>query len=163
MFTKYLTAAVLSLAASAAFAMAPGPYVGVNVASTRIDDLDDSKTGYGAFVGYGINSTFAFEIGYRQHGDWDFNGTEVKMRQTEFTVLGALPLSKRLDLYARVGYGYARIEADRGGYRGEGSLDSAIYGVGLGYAITPHLSGRVELQKPASDITSTIASLVWKF
>jgi opacity protein-like surface antigen len=163
MFNKYLAAGMLALAASAACATPTGLYAGVSAGVTRVDDVDGNKTNVGAFAGYGFNSTLAFEVGYRQHGDWDFYGTEVKLRQTEFSALGSLPLSRSLDLFARVGYGYGRVEGARADYRVAGNSDTAIYGIGLAYNFSKNLSARVELQKPSNDINTTNASLVWKF
>ncbi|WP_165390853.1 outer membrane beta-barrel protein [Pseudoduganella lutea] len=163
MFTKYLAAAALSLAASIACAGPAGVYAGVSAGATRFEELDGNKSHFGAFVGYGFNPAIALELGYRQHGEWNYFGTDVKLKETQFSAVGSMALSRNLDLFARVGYGYGEIEADRAGYRGEGNVDSAIYGIGLGYQFVPNLSSRVELQKPASDITSVTASLVWKF
>lgn len=164
MFRNHLAAAAtLALAASAACAAPTGLYAGVNAGATHFEDLDGNKSHFGAFAGYGFNRSLAFEIGYRQHGEWNYYGTDVKLKETQFTMVGSTPLSRNLDLFARVGYGYGRFEADRAGYPGEGHVDTGIFGVGLGYQVTGNLSARVELQKPGSDTTSATASLVWKF
>lgn len=163
MFNKYFAAAALALAASASFANPTGIYAGVNAGATHLSGLDGNKGSFGAFAGYGFNEAVAVELGYRQHGDWDLYGSEVKIKQTDISVLGAMPLSTNLDIYARVGYGHAKVEAEYAGYRADENTDNALYGIGLGYKFSPNLSARVELQKPASDATNTSVSLVWKF
>jgi OOP family OmpA-OmpF porin len=163
MFNKYFAAAVLSLAASASFATPTGIYAGVNAGSTHLSGLDGNKASFGAFAGYGINTNFAVEVGYRQHGDWQLYGSDVTVKQTDVSVLGSLPLNSNLDIYARLGYDHARIEAEYRGYRGSDNADNALYGIGLGYTFSQNLSGRIELQKPSSDTTNTSVSLAWKF
>ncbi|GGY05754.1 outer membrane beta-barrel protein [Massilia dura] len=163
MFNKYFAAAVLSLAASASFATPTGIYAGVNAGVTHVTDLDGNKSSFGAFAGYGINANFAIEAGYRQHGDWDLYGSDVTVKQTDISVLGSLPLNAGLDLYGRLGYNHAKVEAEYAGYRGSESVDNTLYGIGLAYNFSQNLSGRVELQKPSSDTTNTSVSLVWKF
>lgn len=163
MFNKIIAAAVLTLAASASVAMPTGIYAGVNAGTTRVSDLDGNESSVGAFAGYGINSAVAIEVGYRQHGDWDFYGAEVSIKQTDISVLGALPLATNLEVFGRLGYNHGKVEAKYAGFRGEEDMNNALYGVGLAYTFSPSLSGRVEVQKPASDTTNASVSLVWKF
>jgi OOP family OmpA-OmpF porin len=163
MSIKYLAAAALSLAAATASAGPAGLYAGVGAGATRFDDLDSNKAHYGAFVGYGFNQTFAFEVGHTRHGGWEYHGTEVKLQRTDFTMVGATPLGRDLDLYARVGYAYGRLDSELAKTRGEDDIDSGIFGVGLGYRFSPKLSARVELQRPFAAGTSGTASLVWTF
>lgn len=163
MSTKYLAAAALSLAAATASAGPAGVYAGISAGATHFDDLDNNKAHYGAFVGYGFNQTFAFEVGHTRHGGWGYYGTEVKLQRTDFTMVGATPLGRNLNLYARVGYAYGKLDSDLAKSRGEDDIDSGIYGVGLGYRFSPNLSARVELQQPIGGATSGTASLVWKF
>ena len=163
MFKKYIAVAALSLAASASFATPTGIYAGANVGTTHISDLDGNKASYGAFAGYGINQNVAVEVGYRQHGDWDLYGYEIKVKQSDVSVLASLPLATNFDIYGRLGYAHAKVEGSYGGYRGDESVDNTLVGIGLAYNFSQNLSGRVEVQKPASDTTNTSVSLVWKF
>lgn len=163
MFKKYFALAALSLAAATAFATPTGMYAGANVGTTHLSGLDGNKASFGAFAGYGITPNVAVELGYRQHGDWEMYGSEVKVKQTDLSVLGSLPLATNLDIYGRLGYAHAKIEAGYYGFRADESSDNTLYGIGLSYHFSQNLSGRVEVQKPASDATNTSVSVVWKF
>ncbi|KQV35408.1 porin family protein [Massilia sp. Root335] len=164
MFKKFAIAATLALAASSSFAAAPtGYYAGLDVGSTKIDNLDDSKTGVGGFLGYGFNRFVAVELGYRQLGSWDFGPVEVTAKQTHVSVVGSYPLTPQFDIYGRLGYNSLRAEASYGGARYGDDTNGALYGVGLNYNFTPTISGRVEAQKPSSDSTNYGVGIVFKF
>ena len=165
MLKKIAAAAALALVASSAFAAAPVAfYGGVDLGVTDIDDLDGNKASVGAFLGYGINQNFAVEVGYRQLGKWDMGyGVDLKAKQTHVSVLGFLPLNPQTDVYARLGYNKVKAEASYRGYTYGDDVDRALFGLGLNYSFSNQLSGRVEVQKPASDVTNLSAALVWKF
>ncbi|QBE64582.1 porin family protein [Pseudoduganella lutea] len=163
MFKKFIATAALSLAASASFAMPTGIYAGVTAGTTDVSDLDGNKGSFGAFAGYGFNEAIAVEVGYRQHGTWELYGSDVKVKQTDISVLGALPLAASLDLYGRLGYAHAKVEAEYYGYRDDESVDNTLVGIGLAYRFSANLSGRVEVQKPASDTTNVSLGLAWQF
>lgn len=168
MFKKFAAAAALALVASSSFAAAPVAfYGGVDVGATRISDLDDTKASVGAFVGYGINPNFAVEVGYRQLGKFDidtyYGNVDVKVKQAQVSVLGFLPLNPQTDVYARLGYNQVKVKASGYGYSSKDDADRVLFGLGLNYSFTNQLSGRVEVQKPASDVTNLSAAVVWKF
>ena len=79
MMKKIVAAAALSLLAATAFAGPTAFYAGVDVNSTKVDGLDDSKTGAGGFVGYGFTPNVAVELGYRKIGTWTVYGTDVEL------------------------------------------------------------------------------------
>jgi len=170
MLKKIAAAAALALVASSSFAAAPVAfYGGVDLGVTDLDDLDGNKTSVGAFLGYGINQNFAVEVGYRQLGKWSgnvagFDGN-LKLKQTHVSVLGFLPLNPQTDVYARLGYNQVKgkLSADGFGEVASENVDRALFGLGLNYSFSSQLSGRVEVQKPASDTTNLSAALVWKF
>ncbi|WP_322404010.1 outer membrane beta-barrel protein [Massilia luteola] len=164
MFKKFAIAATLALAASSSFAAGPsGYYAGLDVGSTKIDNLDGNQTGVGGFLGYGFNRFVAVELGYRQLGSWDFGPVEVTAKQTHVSVVGSYPLAPQFDIYGRLGYNSLRAEASYGGYKYGDDTNGALYGVGLNYHFTPTISGRVEVQKPSSDSTNYGAGIVFKF
>jgi opacity protein-like surface antigen len=164
MFKKIAIAAALSLAASAAVAAMPiGAYIGADVGATKVDDMDGNKASIGAFLGYGFTPNVAVELGYRQHGKWDYYGSDIKIKQTHVSVIGAIPLNNKLDLYGRIGYSNAKVTADYRGYHGEDDTNTTLVGIGLSTNFTANLFGRVEVQKPASDTTNVGVSLIWKF
>ena len=42
-------------------------------------------------------------------------------------------------------------------------IDNALDGIGMGYAFSPVLGGRVEVQKPDSAITKLVAGVAFRF
>jgi len=48
-------------------------------------------------------------------------------------------------------------------YSESATEDKVVYGVGLSYAFTPAISGRLEVQKPHSDITKIAAGVAYNF
>jgi predicted porin len=163
MMKKIFAAAALSLLASSAFATPPGYYGGLDVGSTKVDGLDDNKTGYGAFLGYGFNRFVAVELGYRQLGKGNLYGADVTVKQTHVSVIGSYPLAPQFDVYGRLGYSDIRAEASYGGNTGSATDSGGMYGVGLNYDFTPAVSGRLEVQKPTSDSTYYNVGVVFKF
>lgn len=168
MLKKIAAAAALAFVASSAIAAAPVAfYGGVDLGVTNVDDdygvFDDNKASVGAFIGYGINQNFAIEAGYRQLGKWDYRGADIKAKQTHVSVLGFLPLNPQTDVYARLGYNKVKAELSYQGYHYGEDADRALVGLGVNYSFSNQLSGRIEVQKPASDFTNVHAALVWKF
>jgi OOP family OmpA-OmpF porin len=161
MMIKQLTvAAALALAASAAIATPTGFYIGGDVVTTKIDDFDGNKTGGGVFAGYGINQNVAIEAGYRDLGTWTYRGVDVGAKQAHVSVLASLPLAANVDVYGRVGYNNIKVDTI---YGGDENVSNALVGIGLSYTFMPNLSGRIEVQKAASDTTHGVVSMIWKF
>ena len=175
MFKKIVAAAALAIVAStAAAADGPGFYIGADVGSTEVDidnfgdfDFDDSDSGYGVFAGYQVNQTFAIEATYRRLSDIDVGFTggsaNLKSEQLGLSAIAGLPLTTNLSLYGRLGYN--RIDLKASGPLGtrEDDESGVLYGVGLGYAFSPAVSARIEVQRPASDLTNISAGLSFKF
>src|SRR5437764_7575661 len=164
MIKKIIAAAALSALASSAFAATPTAfYGGLDVGSTKVDNLDSNKTSVGGFLGYGFNQSFAVELGYRQLGKWNVYGTDVTAKQTHLSVVGSYPLNQQFDIYGRLGYNNISGQASYQGYTVSADDNGVLYGVGLNYSFTPVVSARFEVQKPASDTTNYSVGVVYKF
>jgi len=173
MFKKIAAAAALVIASSSAFAQqVPQFYAGVDAGSTKIDGAD-RETGGGVFVGYNFNQNVAIEAGWHRlaeadmyYGDLDASA-KAKFDQTDISVIGTLPLSNGFSVYGRLGYNHLKIKASaRVGNVTVSESDSeskVLYGAGLSYAFTPQISGRVEVQKPHSDITKVAVGVAFNF
>lgn len=156
MFKKLVIASALSLIASASFAQtAPSVYAGVDIGSTKADGFDGRETSYGAFVGYNFNENFALEGGYRQL----YNVDGEKANQVALSGIATMPLSGGFNVYGRLGYN--RLSAKGPDYNEH--VSRVLYGAGVGYAFTPTIMGRVEVQKPHSDITNVSVGVAFKF
>lgn len=171
MFKKIAAAAALVIASSAAFAQqAPQFYVGADAASTKVDGFDRDE-GAGIFVGYKFNQNVAVEAGWHQLADMNErvfgDKVNVKYEQTEISLIGTLPLSNGFSVYGRLGYNEVKgkLSGTVDGVRvsESGTEDKVVYGAGLSYAFTPAIDGRLEVQKPHSDITKIAAGVVFNF
>lgn len=182
MFKQIAVAAALVIASSSALAQQPGKfYIGADVASTEVDDLDLKETGYGIFLGYKVNPNIAVEAGYRRLADgkvsyydsyYDVDVEEkAKFDQTSISVIGTLPLSDGFNLFGRLGYNHIKAKytvtaSDRGFSASESMSDSeskVLYGAGLSYDFSPVVSGRLEVQKPHGDVTTLAAGVSFSF
>ena len=168
MFKKIAIASALALMASASFAQtAPSVYVGGQINSTKIDDLDGRNTGAGVFAGYQFNENYALEVGYARlfNEDYTFAGqsVNVKLNQTSISGIAALPLSNGFNVYGRLGYNHVSADANAGAGTYSESTSGALYGVGVGYNFTPTIAGRVEFQKGSSDSSTAVAAIAFKF
>jgi hypothetical protein len=160
MFKKLVIASALALAASASFAQtAPGVYAGLDVGSSKADDYDDRETSFGGFVGYNFNENFALEGGYRSLYDAD----NVEATQTALSVIGTLPLSNGFNVFGRLGYNRLAVEAKFAGVTFKDHESKPLYGIGLGYAFSPTVSGRVELQRPNKEFSNLSVGVAFKF
>jgi OOP family OmpA-OmpF porin len=163
MFKKIAVAAALVAASSAVFAAGPTPfYAGVDVSSTKVTGFDD-EGGYGAFLGYKINQSVAVEAGYHRLADTDINGADATLDQTSISLIGSVPLTDGFSMYGRIGFNRVEGEVSANGFKEKDHTNNALYGIGLGYAFTPVVSGRLEVQKPDSDITKIAAGVVFRF
>jgi OOP family OmpA-OmpF porin len=167
MFKKFAAAAALAAASTAAFAAEPPSfYAGVDVSSTKISG-SDRDGGYGAFLGYKFNESFAVEGGYHRLAETEYRSgplrADVTLDQLDLSVIGSLPLSAGFDVYGRLGYNRLTADADVAGFSAREHDNNVLYGVGLGYAFTPVIHARLEVQKPSSDATKILAGVAFRF
>ena len=163
MFKKIAVAAALVAASSVAFAAEPTPfYAGVDVSSTKVTGFDD-KLGGGAFVGYKLNQSIAIEGGYHRLVDSTVDGSDVTLDQIDVSVLGTVPLTNGFSMYGRIGFNRVEGEEKFDGDKLKGHTTNALYGIGLGYAFSPVVNARLEVQKPDSEITKIVAGVAYSF
>ncbi|WP_020653400.1 porin family protein [Massilia niastensis] len=161
---KHIAVAAALVISSSAFAAAPGTfYAGVDAGETKFKDWSDRETSYGFFAGYNFLPNVALEGGFRRLGEADAFGVDVKADQVALSLVGSLPIATNLDLYGRLGYNRIDVDVKSRGFSGSDSESRALYGIGLGYAFSPQISGRVEVQKPTSDTTNVSAGVVFNF
>lgn len=166
MFKKIAIAATLAMLASSSFAAGP-IYAGVDFGSTKIDDVSDRHSSYGAFVGYNFHENFAAEFGYRRLAEYDesFGNTKVGVTadQMALSVVGTLPLGNGFNVFGRLGYNRLEAKGSVGSFSASETTSGGLYGVGVGYGFTPTVSGRIEIQKPSSDSSNISAGVVIRF
>jgi hypothetical protein len=159
MFKKIAVAAVLATLAASSFAAAPGFYAGVDVGSTKVDGLSGDKTSYGILGGYNFNQNVAVEVGYARLAKWNISGTSLNLDQADVSVIGTVPLNNQFSIYGRLGYN--NLDASVDGY--SVATSGVLYGVGVGYNFNNKVSGRLEVQRPASDVTNVRVGVVYAF
>ena len=102
--------------------------------------------------------------------DQTIQGVKVSLdSQYAAYLVGYVPLSPQADLFARVGYGNAKIKASYAGASGSASGDTWAYSVGGQYFVTANDGVRAEYTRYASkdtsqaDVDSFSVSYVRKF
>jgi OOP family OmpA-OmpF porin len=151
-------------------------------------NADERDTGYKLYVGKQLNRNFALEMGYFDLGKFGFNATstpagalagDVSFRGVNLDLVGQLPLSERISLYARVGAQYARSHAHFSGNRlfAVTSPDqtsnklNAKAGLGVEFKMTEALALRAEVERyrlndavgNRGDVDLASVNLVYKF
>jgi OOP family OmpA-OmpF porin len=149
---------------------------------------DDRSTGFKVFGGYQFNRYLSLEGGAFSLGKFGYRATttpagtldgEARIRGLNLDVVGTLPITGELSLFARGGLTYAEA---RDTFRGTGMVvvsnpnpkeRAANWkaGVGLQYAFTPALSLRAELERyrindavgNKGDIDMASLALVYRF
>ena len=170
MFKTISAAAAIALVSGFSFAAPPQPfYAGGDIGTTKVDGNSHRETGLGGFVGYKLNEQFAVEAGYRRLADTDIgNVGSASVDQASLSVVGAYPLSNGFSVFGRVGYNRIKAKSDiesvSAGRISESYSESrGLYGVGVSYAFSPTISGRVELQRPTSYATNLSAGVAVSF
>ena len=163
MFKKIAVAAALAaLSAGAMAADRPYFYAGGDVGTTDFDRYQ-SETSVGGFGGYQVNDNFAVEIGYRRLAHTSGPGWDAKLDQIYASAVGTLPLSGGFNVFGRLGVSRLSDDYTEGGISDNGHRDKALFGVGFGYAFTPTVMGRLELQKPESGVSNLSAGVAFRF
>lgn len=164
MFKKIAVAAALVLLASSSFAAERAYiYAGADFGTTDIDGLAGRSTSFGSFIGYQFTANLGVEANIRRLADTTERFTDVRVVQMGLSLVGTLPLSNGLNVFGRVGHNKLEGRASAGNVvRGE-TVNKSMYGVGVGYAFTPVISGRVEIQKLTNFGNNASASIVFKF
>ncbi len=166
---KHIAAAAALLAASAAFAAQPGTlYAGVDVGATKMDDVSGRSSSAGAFVGYNVHQNLAIEAGYRRMGEFSLYAygtySDVDFDAASVSLVGTLPLGAGFSLLGRVGYNRLEAQAKVRGYgTGKAHDSGTLAGIGLGYAFTPKVAARLELQRPGSDVSNLSVGVSYQF
>lgn len=155
MFKKIAIAASLAILSSAAMAAdQPYFYAGGDVGSTKFSGID-RETSYGGFGGYQFNQNIAVEAGYRRLAKLDGDTAD----QFHVSAVGTLPLSNGFNVFGRLGVNRLSLEDGADNYH----YNRALYGAGVGYSFSPTVMGRLEVQKPHSDVTNISASVAFRF
>jgi hypothetical protein len=140
-----------------------GGYAGMDLGVT------DEQTGYRFFGGFKINSTIAIEGGYISYLSEKDKATGIKLDMTGFEVGPTLqlPLQGKLDILARAGITFWKVELDGAGYlyNAEGKGNDFFVGIAGEYEVQNNVSIRAGLDKYVGDFDEVrmSAGVVYNF
>jgi OOP family OmpA-OmpF porin len=154
---------------------------------TSTTDIDDTDTGYKAFVGWQFHENFAAELGYVDLGNYDidtnitapvaarFNG-DADVDGFSLSLVGTLPVTDKFSVLGRLGAYFWDVNADgavtvsgtRVNLEGDDSGTDFVYGVGAQYDFTRHFGMRAEYEVyndvgDEDDIDFLSAGIVYRF
>lgn len=162
MIKQIAVAATLALLASSTFAADAGyVYAGADFGTSKLGELSGRSSSFGSFVGYQATPMFGIEANVRRLGTSTERFDDVRVSQYGVSLIAKKPLNDAgLNVYARVGYNHLKATSS---VYGTDTDNNFMYGVGMGFAFTPVISARVELQKPRHDVNNVSAGVVFKF
>jgi len=151
-----LLAALMAALSGGAMAQA---YMGVDVGSTKIDDLG-SKSSFGIYGGYAFSKTMAAELGYRKLGTYDVLGVPVKASSIQLSGILGAEVKEGFVVYGRLGMN--QLKAAVSGF-GSDTSTKVLWGLGMDAKLSGNTAARIEYQKPASDTGTLSVGLKFSF
>ena len=145
-------------------------YAGLDMGSTKADS-SGTRGSYGGFLGYSFAPNFAVEAGFRRLYSWDGWGGHEHGNQTSLSVIGTIPLTPSLGMYARLGVNQVEMHGSWAGSI-DGSYQSYKYtdrtthglgGIGLSYKLSEKVSARVEAQHITREMKNYSAGISYAF
>jgi OmpA-OmpF porin, OOP family len=145
-------------------------YAGLDMGSTRLDSAG-TRGSYGGFLGYSFAPNFAVEAGYRRLYTWDGWGGHEHGNQTSLSVIGTIPLTPSLGMYARLGVNQLEMHGSWAGsigdtyqsYKYTDRTTHGLGGIGLSYKLNEKVSARIEAQHITRDLKNYSAGISYAF
>lgn len=167
MKTKILGVALIGTMALSLPAAASDFYVLADASQSKfeVDSEGDMKeSGFNVGAGYHFNDTFAIELAYRKLGAAEESlsvdtldggadvGFELEFTAVQASIVAKYPFSESFHVYGRVGMADIEVKATASIDDGVDSLsesetvseNKAVFGAGLGYAVSPSFTIRAE-------------------
>ncbi|PND37342.1 hypothetical protein C1O66_07230 [Paucibacter aquatile] len=143
---KIFALAALAFAATTACAADNSWYVGGDVGSTKFkgNGESDTKTGFGATVGYQLNTNVAFEASVRRLGSAKDSGVKLSVNAIQLSALGIAPINNEFSLFARLGVSRNSLDFTVNSAEVSFHKTKAFFGLGAAYQIDKALSLRAE-------------------
>ncbi|GAB3426487.1 porin family protein [Massilia solisilvae] len=161
----------LSAASYAAEPVTNPFYAGVEAGVTKNDDYSNTRSSYGAYLGYNVNQNFAVEAGARRLSSYDDPWRSLRSDQYSLSVIGSLPVNEKLSVFGRVGASHIvnKVSFKAVGQPGVPDFQlrdedtHLLLGVGASYKLTEKVSARLELQRPQSGVKNLSAGVHYAF
>jgi hypothetical protein len=167
MIQKFALSAALAVLSSPAFAAGASFYGGADIGLTRFDGISGSNTSIGGFVGVQLMEHLAVEGAYRRLGEFDEQAGALKVtvaaKQAALSLVGSWPVGAGMSAYGRIGVNRLTADASVASVSAGKTTNSALYGAGMSFTITPAMIARVEATKAASDTTNVSVGVAFKF
>lgn len=163
-----LLASIIGIAPSA-HAADPGFYFGGGLGQGDDKVLDQTSAAAKLFVGFNMNPFLGLEFAYVNLGSnyVDIYGRDFTQDGGSFDLVGYLPLSPFVDLYARGGIYNWTVSTNTYYSYGARSGTSNDYGFGISTEVSPRLRLRGEYQKfldvAGGDVNLVSVSLAYHF
>ena len=143
---KTIALTALALISTASLAADKAWYVGGDISSTqfKVEGEKERKTGFGLTVGCALNQNVAFELQARRMGKWKEDGVSLTANSLSASVLGIVPVSTEISLFARVGLSRNSLDLSEGNLTASVHKNKALIGFGADYAIDKNLGLRAE-------------------
>jgi len=150
-------------------------YVGASVGDSAVEvdsiSFDESDFGYKIWGGFTFLKFLGIEASYLDLGAPEASGLKAEVTGWDAELVGILPLGKRFELFAQVGYVLwdVDLEASAPQFSGSSSEDGSdlIYGVGAAYTFGSHFGLRFEYELIDIDLTDDVTFISlgahWKF
>jgi hypothetical protein len=180
MIKQLIAAAALAGIAAVSHAAEPsGPgtvtnpfYVGLDAGSTKLD-YTGTRGSYGGFAGYTFSPNFAVEAGFRRLYTADGWGAHEFLNQTSLSVIGTVPITPSLGMYARLGVNQLTTHGSWTGTIGDSTqvqhfsysdrTTHGLGGLGLSYKVTDQITARVEAQHATRELKNYSAGVSYAF
>jgi hypothetical protein len=179
MIKQLIAAAALAGVAAVSHAAEPSPvttaattpfYAGLDMGATK-PDYSGTRGSYGGFLGYSFAPNFAVEAGFRRLYTWDGWGGHEHGNQASLSVIGTIPVTPSLGIYARLGVNQLEMHGSWTGSMGDGvqsyqytdRTTHGLGGIGLSYKLTDKVSARVEAQHITREMKNYSAGISYAF
>jgi len=131
-------------------------YVGATVGQYDLDEAGwEESAMISARGGYKVNDVFSLEASYVFFTETEWNNSRYYTLEgglLDVGLVGTIPLSKKFEIFGRVGYGYWAADVNDYGYNADDTGDSWNYGGGLAFNINKNFSVFAGYQKYDFDI-----------
>ncbi|MEM0986302.1 MAG: porin family protein [Pseudomonadota bacterium] len=149
---KLAFATAVGVAAAGYATAQPEFYAAVGYTAVDASDIDILNTGV---IRAGVNAipNIGVEVEYsRSLGSTDFFGGDLELdNQAAAYVVGRLPVTEKLEVFGRAGYGVIELSAEIGGFSASDSVDAFSFGAGAEFDITDNVALRADYTRFEAD------------
>lgn len=119
-----------------------GLYVGANYGGfkSRGGDFDDSNDYFQLAAGYRFTPLVGVELDYANFGEYGGDIASAELDGWGVSVIGFLPVTQTLDLYAKAGLFMSNVDVGVAGFSRDFSDEQVFFGLGAEFNVTNNFS-----------------------